>query len=119
MLPDWDKHQDLRKPASADISQAVADAADRITAARVVHQMVREKRVSKLGEIGLRIAAKKEAHDRKADDWAKRLDALDKREPTAFAIGDAVIEEREIDLSDMERSMRALSNLPNVVSGKS
>lgn len=51
MLPDWDKHQDLRKPASTDISQAVADAADRITAARVVHQMVRERKMSLLGKM--------------------------------------------------------------------
>lgn len=128
MLPGWDKLQDLRsqiagKPVEQpkpDITQAIADAADRITAARVVTQMVREgKPLSKLGEIGLRIAAKKEAHDRKADEWAQRLDALDKREPGAFAIGDAVIEERESDLRDMERTMRTLSNLPNVVSGKS
>lgn len=77
------------------------------------------KRVSKLGAIAERIAAKKAAHDAKADEWALRLDGLDRREPDAFAIGDAVIEEREADLSDMERSMRQLGNLPNVVSGGS
>lgn len=127
MRPGWDALQDLRSMISGipdkkpdSITQEVADAADRITAARVVKEMVREgKPLSKLGEIGLRIAAKKEAHDRKADELAARLDAIDKREPAAFAIGDAVIEEREMDLRDMERSMRALSNLPNVVSGKS
>lgn len=128
MRPGWDALQDLRakisgkaeEPDKPDITQAVRDAADRITAERVVTQMAREgRRVSKLSEIGMRIAAKKEAHDRKADEWAVRLDALDKREPEAFAIGDAVIEEREHDLADMERSMRNLSNLPNVFSGKS
>ena len=77
------------------------------------------KRVSKLGEIAARIAEKKASHDAKADEWAQRLDALDRREPAAFAIGDAVIEERELDLHDMERNMRQISNLPNVVSGKS
>jgi len=45
------------------------------------------------------------------------LNKLDAREPEAFAIGDAVISERETDLTDMERSMRTLSNLPNVVFG--
>lgn len=77
------------------------------------------RRVSKLGAIAERIAAKKAAHDAKADEWADRLNKLDAREPDAFAIGDAVIEERELDLSDMERSMRQLGNLPNVVSGGS
>ena len=77
------------------------------------------KRVSKLGAIAERIAAKKVAHDAKADEWAARLDALDRREPEAFAIGDAVIEEREGDLAEMERTMRTLGNLPNVVSGGS
>lgn len=77
------------------------------------------KRVSKLGAIADRIAAKKNAHDAKADEWAARLDALDQREPDAFAIGDAVIEEREVDLRDMETTMRKLGNLPNAVSGKS
>jgi hypothetical protein len=72
------------------------------------------KRVSKLGSIADRIAQKKVSHDAKADEWAARLDALDRREPGAFAIGDAVIEEREGDLADMERTMRSLSNLPNV-----
>lgn len=76
------------------------------------------RRVSKLGAIAERIAAKKAAHDAKADEWADRLNKLDAREPDAFAIGDAVIEERELDLSDMERSMRQLGNLPNVL-GKS
>lgn len=77
------------------------------------------RKVSKLGAIGDRIAAKKAAHDAKADEWAARLDALDGREPEAFAIGDAVIAEREADLTEMERTMRSLSNLPNAVSGTS
>jgi hypothetical protein len=68
--------------------------------------------VSKLTAIGDRIKTKKLAHDAKADEWAARLDAIDKREPTAFAVGDAVIAEREADLTEMEGTMRTLSNLP-------
>lgn len=87
---------------------------------RVLQAGIQEgKRVSKLGAIAERIAAKKIAHDAKADEWALRLDAIDRREPEAFAIGDAVIDERETDLADMEREMRTISNLPNVVSGGS
>lgn len=121
MLPGWDKLQDLRgrHDRPTDITRAVADAADRITTYRVVNYGQEGKRVSKLGAVAERIAAKKAAHDAKADEWAKRLDALDQREPAAFAIGEAVIDEREHDLADMESSMRGLSNLPNVVSGKS
>jgi hypothetical protein len=44
---------------------------------------------------------------------------LDKREPEAFAVGDAVIAEREADLSGMEQDLRTLSNLPLAGSGGS
>jgi hypothetical protein len=66
--------------------------------------------VSKLAAIGERIAAKKAAHDRKADEWAARLDEIEKKEPRAFAIGD-VIAEREADLAQLESTVRTLSNL--------
>lgn len=105
--------------AAVTSSEAIEGAADRLVAARVLSAVAREGRVSKLGAIADRIAEKKKAHDAKADEWALRLDALDRREPDAFAIGDAVIAEREGDLSDMERTMRSLGNLPNVVSGGS
>lgn len=101
-----------RVPASG-ITQVVADATDRITAYRVVRQMASEgKRMSKLAAISERILEKKVLHDGKADEWAKRLDELDRREPAAFAIGDAVIEEKEGDLAEMEKNMRTISNLP-------
>lgn len=77
------------------------------------------KRVSRLGGIAERIAQKHAAHDAKADEWAKRLDALDAREPAAFEYGDGVIAEKEDDLADMEKTMRTLSNLPLGVSKKS
>lgn len=93
------------------ITQAVAYAADRITAYRVVTYN-QGKRMSKLAEISERIVEKKAAHDAKADEWAARLDELDRREPVAFAIGDAVIEEKEGDVAEMERNMRTISNLP-------
>lgn len=75
--------------------------------------------MSKLSAIAERIAEKKLAHDKKADDWATRLDALDQKEPAAFAYGDGVIAERETDLSDMEKTMRTISNLPLEGSGGS
>lgn len=117
LLEPWPYKQPERaiKP---DITQAVADATDRLTTARVVHQMIREGRVSKLAAVADRIKTKKEAYDAKGDEWAVRLDALDKREPEAFAAGDAVVSERESDLAEMEATMKAISNLPNV-SGKS
>ena len=86
--------------------------ADKIQAYRV--GLVEGRRMSKLAAISERIVEKKAAHDRKADEWAARLDALDQREPGAFAIGDAVIAEKEGDVAEMERNMRTLSNLPNV-----
>lgn len=101
-------------PAATDITAAIWHSANRIAAQRA--GLVEGKRMSKLGAIADRIAAKKAAHDAKADEWGARLDALDGREPEAFAIGDAVIAEREGDLAEMERTMRSLSNLPNVVS---
>lgn len=81
----------------------------RVVAAR---KLRKDMRMGKLGEIADRIAEKKKCHDAKADEWAKRLDAIDKREPEAFAIGDSVIEERETDLHQMESDLRKLSNLP-------
>jgi hypothetical protein len=68
--------------------------------------------VSRLSEIGDRIAAKKRAHDAKADEWASRLDKIDAKEPEAFAYGDGVVAEREQDLAQFESDMRKLSNLP-------
>jgi hypothetical protein len=76
------------------------------------------RRLSTLGSVAERIAAKKAAHAAKADEWAARLDAIDAREPAAFEMGDAAVAERETDIGDMEANMRALSNLPNG-SGKS
>lgn len=99
-------------------TQALSGAADAIALSTAVISAKRVK-MSKLGAIADRIAEKKKAHDAKADEWAARLDALDRREPDAFAIGDAVIEEREGDLRDMENTMRTLGNLPNLVSGES
>lgn len=76
-------------------------------------EAIREGRVvTKLSAIGERIAAKKKAHDAKAEEWAKRLDALDTLEPRAFAIGDAAVAEREGDIKQFESDMKALSNLP-------
>jgi hypothetical protein len=118
--------KDSRHPIEkeADLRYAAARTARTIETSQKLDAVLAEgikegKRVSKLGAIADRIKSKKDAHDAKADEWAARLDALDKREPDAFAIGDAVIEERESDLSDMESTMRTLGNLPNVVSSGS
>jgi hypothetical protein len=67
--------------------------------------------MTKLAAIADRIKSKKAAHDAKADEWAQRLDAIEQREPQAFAAGDAVLAEREQDLAVMESEMRQLSNL--------
>lgn len=50
MLPTWDKLQDLRK-GPEPITQAIEDAADRITAYRVVNQMARKDKMSLLGKL--------------------------------------------------------------------
>lgn len=73
---------------------------------------VRARIMSKLSAIADRIATKKQKHDAKADEWAARLDGLDAREPQAFAVGDAVVAEREQDMAQFESDMRQLSNLP-------
>lgn len=99
--------REIRAVTSETIIKANAD---RITGIR---QGINEgKRMSKLAAISERLVEKKIAHDKKADEWAMRLDALDQREPAAFAIGDAVIEEKEGDLAEMEKNMRTISNLP-------
>ena len=89
--------------------------------AAVLDRNVSEGRrpMTKLSAIAERIKAKKVLHDKTADAWAARLDALDKREPEAFAVGDAVIAEREADLAGMEQDLRTLSNLPLAGSGGS
>ena len=87
--------------------------------ARLVEWIREGRRMSKLAAIGDRIAAKKAAHDRQADLWAARLNAVDEREKHAFAIGEAVIIEREADLSELESTVRTLSNLPLADSGQS
>jgi hypothetical protein len=108
-----------RVEVEADLRYAAARTVRAVEASRKLDAVLAAgisegKRVSKLAEMADRIAAKKVAHDAKADEWAARLDALDKREPEAFAIGDAVVVEREADLGEMEKTMRAISNLPNV-----
>jgi hypothetical protein len=89
---------------------AVRRASGRLDA-RLVEWIREGRSVSKLAAIGDRIAAKKAAHDKKADEWAARLNAVDEREQSAFAIGEAVIIERESDLADLESTVRGLSNL--------
>jgi hypothetical protein len=122
ILEPWRSREAIRREIDLRLAKKQTDRA--IDASKrlddVLQAGIQEgKRVSKLGAIAERIAAKKIAHDAKADEWARRLDAIDRREPEAFAIGDAVIDERETDLADMEREMRTISNLPNVVSGGS
>ena len=103
----------------ADRRYAATRAASGRLNAKLVEWLVEGRRMSKLAAIGDRIAAKKAAHDRKADEWAKRLDAVDQREKDAFAIGEAVIIERETDLTELESTVRTLSNLPLAASGHS
>jgi hypothetical protein len=97
----------------------------RLRSARVVARALEPEQIkagngmSNLSEIGARITQKKASHDAIAEEWAKRLDALDKREPEAFAVGDAVLKEREADLAQMESDLRSLSNLALAGSGGS
>lgn len=119
-MPFWGR--DSRHPVEveADLRYAAArtgrtlEASKRLDAV-LTAGILEGKRVSKLAGISERIVQKKAAHDAKADEWAARLDALDRREPAAFAIGDAVIDEKEGDVAEMEKNMRTLSNLPNVL----
>lgn len=89
--------------------------ADGIAALRRVLELIRNGKGNEMGKlagIADRIKDKAAAHARKADEWAARLDAIDQREPEAFAVGEAAIAEREADLTSMENDLRALSNLP-------
>src|ERR1700726_4981322 len=113
--------RDSRSPTEieADRQYAAARLASTKLDAVLTAAIVEGKRVSKLSEIADRIKTKKAAHDTKADEWAARLDEIERREPHAFAAGDAVIAEREADLAQMESTMRTLSNLPLVGSDQS
>lgn len=106
--------RDPRHPVetAADAGYAAARTAGRKLDAALEAGIREGRRMTKLSAIGDRIAAKKAAHDKKAEEWASRLDDLDKREPAAFAFGDAAVAEREDDLSTLEADLRTLSNLP-------
>lgn len=75
--------------------------------------------MANLSDIADRIKAKKEAYVAKADEWARRLDALDHKEPEAFAAGDAAVAWQEKEINDMESMVKGLSNLPPVSSAPS
>jgi hypothetical protein len=72
-----------------------------------------------LGGVLARMQQKKAHHGMVAADWATRLDELDKREPEAFAAGEAILSERETDMAEMEANVRALSNTRPLASGNS
>lgn len=103
-----------------DFTSYIRELTTRVSSARVVAQAIVEgqeakaelKRMASLASIAERIKEKKIAHAAKADEWAKRLDEVDKREPDAFKIGDAAVAEREQDLTSLENDLRVLSNLP-------
>src|SRR5579872_4463698 len=104
MLPGWDRLQDLRSnKAKAEaipvatvprplvpleqqivveraVLGAVADKLEAQNNLRAVAKNIRDGKMSKLGDIADRIKDKKLGHDRKADEWADRLNALDARE---------------------------------------
>ncbi len=63
-----------------------------------------------LSAVAERIKQKQAAHQAKADQISKRLDALDQAEPAAFASLEYSIGSMEVDLSSMESEVRALSN---------
>jgi hypothetical protein len=95
------------------LTHELQTATERIAAAVPVAQaIVNGHRMTKLAEIADRMARKRAIHDAQADSFAARLDAIDRREPDAFARGEAFLKERETDLQDFEASLRQLSNLP-------
>lgn len=59
-----------------------------------------------LSAMAERIAQKKAVHQAKADEWSKRLDAIDKVEPAMFAAGDEVVAAAEEDIAGFEQEMK-------------
>lgn len=108
------EYRDPRHPVETEADRRYADlrrVSVRLDA--VLAAGIREgRRMTSMGAIGQRIAAKKAVHDAKADEWAARLDVVDALEPRAFAAGDAAVAEREADLAQFESDMKVLSNLP-------
>lgn len=106
--PQTRRHHDrLRQSLAADTEQIKAVRETRLIAVAAVGEA---KRMASLSSVADRIKAKKQLYAEKAESWGARLDALDKREPDAFAATEAAIVSHETDLSDMEADMRALSN---------
>jgi hypothetical protein len=111
---------DFTKPAPDFLKQDIERLTNNVKSARVIAQAIVEgqqakaelQRMVSLAAVADRIKSKREAHIAKADEWAKRLDAIDKQEPQAFAIGEAAIAEREADMKSLENDLKALSNLP-------
>lgn len=68
--------------------------------------------MASLKSISERIAEKHAAHMAKADEYAARLDGIDKREPEVFAHVDNVMDGLKGNLDGIESDMKALSNLP-------
>lgn len=77
--------------------------------------------MTSLSGIGARIAAKRAAHQAKADEWTERLDAIDAIEPALFTRGDLAVSAAEMDIADFENDLKELgsnlSPLPRSVGG--
>ncbi len=121
MLAGWDKAQDLRQGEQKaperpkpDITKAVADAADRITAARVVSQMVREgKRMSLLGKMQHLTETAQDFHretEAALDGIAAKIEAAKKKreeaEATHHGYYDAI-------MAGVDESIKAIDRLSN------
>lgn len=92
-----------------------SDAAERLD--RLCRETVARFRgggaVSNLQSVGERITAKRLARQKKADDWAARLDEMDRLEPEIYARGDAVLDAADADMKGLEAELSTLgSNLP-------
>lgn len=107
--------------APAEASHVIAQV-ERVLDAQVLVQnrataaaefVTKGKPMSKLSAVAERITAKKRAHDDIADHFAAQLNAIDAKEPGAFAIAEQVVSERASDLAQFESDMRQLSNLGN------
>lgn len=126
MMPGWDKSQDLRASGDGDqaqlpqpdpspeLTQAVADAADRITAARIVHQMVREGNLERLKEKLARaasVAAKATVSiEAEADSLIAREAQIAQRAQKAFAPHHALLDAHARDLDQLEDALKVIAN---------
>ena len=68
--------------------------------------------MGKLQEVALRIKQTKAHLESEADKLLTRLDGIDKKAPSAFDRGNAILDQHNTDLDAMDSELRQLSNIP-------